>query len=135
MRVWRDSLRMQRRAGHNVEVPLSQLPTNDWQRISPAVLVPAEAFRVTRGQLRYHFTPSAAGGQHKRGFCAECGSLPTGGENTERPTDVVGVTAGSLDDPSLFQPQMDIFVSDAQTWDQMDPTIPKFEQYPPSAKE
>ena len=102
---------------------------------SPAVLVPAEAFRVTRGQLRYHFTPSAAGGQHKRGFCAECGSLLTGGENTERPTDVVGVTAGSLDDPSLFQPQMDIFVSDVQPWDQMDPAIPKFEQYPPAAKE
>ena len=71
---------------------------------SPAVLVPAEAFRVTRGQMRYHFTPSAAGGQHKRGFCAECGSLLTGGDNTERPTDIVGVTAGSLDDPSWFQP-------------------------------
>jgi len=54
---------------------------------SQAVLVPAEAFRVTRGQ--FHFTTSAAGGQHKRGFCAECGSLLTGGENTERPTDVV----------------------------------------------
>ena len=65
-----------------------------------------------RGQLRYHFTPSAAGGQHKRGFCAECGSLLTGGENTERPTGVVGVTAGSLDDPSWFQPQMDIFMFD-----------------------
>src|SRR4029450_1323387 len=33
MRVWRDSLRMQRRADHDVQVPLSQLPTNDWQRI------------------------------------------------------------------------------------------------------
>jgi len=33
MRVWRDSLRMQRRAGHDVEVPLLQLPTNDWQWI------------------------------------------------------------------------------------------------------
>ena len=126
---------MQCRAGHDVEVPLSQLPTNDWQRISPAVLVPAEAFRVTRGQLRYHFTPSADGGQHKRGFCAQCGSLFIGGENTERPTDVVGVTAASLDDSSWFQPKMDIFVSDAQPWDQMDPAIPKFEQYPPSVKD
>jgi len=85
-----------------------------------------------RGQLRYHFTPSAAGGQHKRGFYAECGSLLTGGENTERPTGAVGVTAGSLDNPSWFQPQMDIFIADAQ---QMDPAMPKFEQYPPSAKE
>jgi hypothetical protein len=102
---------------------------------SPAVLVPAETFRVMRGQLRYHFTPSAAGGQHKRGFCAECGSLLTGGENTDRLTGVVGVTAGSLDDPSWFQPQMDIFMSDAQPWDQIDPAMQQFEQYPPSAKE
>jgi len=40
------------------------------------------------------------------------------------------VLASSLDDPSLFKPQMDIFVSDAQPWDQMDPSIPKFKQYP-----
>jgi hypothetical protein len=30
------------------------------------LLVPASAFRLTKGQLRYHFTPSAAGGIHKR---------------------------------------------------------------------
>ena len=47
----------------------------------------------------------------------------------------MGVLAGSLDDPSWFQSQMDIFVSDAQPWDQIDPAMPKFEQYPPSAKE
>jgi len=43
----------------------------------------------------------------------------------------VGILAGSLDDPSWFQPQMDIFVSDAQPWDEMNSKIPKFEQYPP----
>ena len=43
------------------------------------LLVPASAFRLTKGQLRYHFTPSAAGGKHKRGFCAECGSRITAG--------------------------------------------------------
>jgi len=47
---------------------------------APAVLVPAEAFRLTRGQLRYHFTPSIARGKHKRGFCPECGSRVTGAE-------------------------------------------------------
>ena len=98
---------------------------------SPAVLVPAEEFRVTRGELRYYFTESSAGGRHRRGFCAQCGSLVTGGENSERPTGVVGVTAGTLDDPGLFQPQMDIFVSDAQPWDFMNPELPKFAEYPP----
>ena len=98
------------------------------------LLVPASAFRLTKGQLRYHFTPSAAGGKHKRGFCAECGSRITGGQSDERPTGFVGVTAGSLDDPSGFRPQMDFFVSDAQPWDLMDPTIPKYELYPPPPK-
>jgi len=43
----------------------------------------------------------------------------------------VGILAGTLDDSSWFQPQMDFFISDAQPWDQMDPSIAKFEQYPP----
>jgi hypothetical protein len=97
-----------------------------------AVLVPAAAFRLTRGELRYHFTPSLAGGKHKRGFCAQCGSRITGGENPDEPEDFIGVLAGSMDDPSWFRPQMDIFVSDVQPWDQMDPAIPKFQQYPPT---
>jgi hypothetical protein len=97
-----------------------------------AVLVPAEAFRLTRGEPRYHFTPGLAGGKHKRGFCAQCGSRLTGAEKPDEPRDFIGVLAGSLDDPSWFRPQMDIFVSDAQPWDQMDPAIPKFQQYPPT---
>src|SRR5882724_8215513 len=96
-----------------------------------AVLVPAESFRLMRGQLRYYFTSSIRRGKHKRGFCPECGSRITGAEFEAGESPFVGVLAASLDDPSWFQPQMDIFVSDAQTWDQMDPAIPKFEQYPP----
>ncbi|MFO1498676.1 MAG: GFA family protein [Verrucomicrobiota bacterium] len=99
------------------------------------LLVAAAAFRLTKGQLRYHFTPSAAGGRHKRGFCADCGSRLTGAESDLRATGFVGVTVGSLDDPSWFRPQMDLFVADAQPWDQMDPAIPKYPLYPPSPKE
>jgi len=40
---------------------------------------------------------------------------------------------GCLDDPNWFRPQMDIFTSEAQPWDQMDPAIPKYEKYPPMA--
>jgi hypothetical protein len=98
---------------------------------APAVLVPAEAFRLTRGHVHYHFTPSLARGKHKRGFCPKCGSRITGAEFEGEESQFVGILAGTLDDPSWFQPQMDIFVLDAQPWDQMDPAIPKFEQYPP----
>ena len=98
---------------------------------APGLLVPRESFRFTQGTLRYHFTPSIRRGKHKRGFCPECGSRVTGGEFEGAESPFIGVLAGSLDDPSWFQPQMDIFVSDAQPWDQMDSSIPKFEQYPP----
>jgi hypothetical protein len=98
-----------------------------------ALLLPAKAFRLTKGELSYHFTPSLSGGKHKRGFCAHCGSRITGAERQDESSRVVGILAGSLDDPSWFRPQIDIFTSDAQPWDQMDPTIPKHEKYPPMA--
>jgi hypothetical protein len=97
----------------------------------PALLVNASAFRLTKGNLRYYFTSSAAMGKHKRGFCAECGSRLTGGESDAHPTGFVGVTAGSLDDPSWFRSEMDLFVRDAQPWDEMDPALPKYQAYPP----
>ena len=108
----------------------------DCQRVTgggyvAGLLVPASAFRFTKGQLRYHFTPSLAGGNHKRGFCAECGSRITGGESDEQPRSFVGVTAGSLDDPSWFKPTIDFFTCDAQPWDSMDASLPKYEHYPP----
>jgi hypothetical protein len=54
-------------------------------------------------------------------------------EKQDESSRFIGVLAGSLDDPSWFRPQMDIFTSDAQPWDQMDPAIPKHEKYPPMA--
>jgi hypothetical protein len=111
----------------------------DCQRVTgggflAGLLVPASAFRLTNGQLGYHFTPRLAGGRHKRGFCTACGSRVTGGESAEVSSKFIGVTAGTLDDPSWFRPQMDLFVSDVQPWDQMDPAIPKYEHYPPQPK-
>ena len=96
---------------------------SDCQRVTGSafvagLLVPKSAFRLTKGQLRYHFTPSLAGGQHKRGYCEQCGSRITGGENDQHPRDFIGITSGSLDDPSWFRPQMDLFVCDALPWDQ-----------------
>src|SRR5437867_11920577 len=98
----------------------------------PVVLLKAEALRLTRGTLRHHFTRSERMGRHKRGFCGDCGSRITGGQ-AEAPTPWIGVTASSLDDPSWFRPQYDIFVSHAQPWDVMDPERPKHLQYPPES--
>ena len=96
-----------------------------------AVIFPAEAFRFVRGTPRYHDSEASSGGQHRRGYCADCGSRLTGGQNPGGDSGIVGVTAGSLDDPTLFRPQMDIFAAHAQPWARMDPELPKFEQMPP----
>lgn len=97
------------------------------------VLVSANSFRITQGMPRYHFTASEALGQHKHGFCAECGSRLTGGENAQGTSGVVAISATSLDDPSWFRPRMEIWTSDAQPWDVMDPNVPIFEQLPPAS--
>ena len=65
----------------------------------------------------------------RRGFCAKCGSRLTGAENPDY--GIIGITASSLDDPSWFQPTMDIFVGDAQQWDLMEPDLPKHQEYMP----
>jgi hypothetical protein len=35
-----------------------------------------------------------------------------------------------MDDQAGFDPQMDVWVSDAQPWVQMNPALPKFDFYP-----
>ncbi len=106
----------------------------DCQQISggpyaPAVIFPIKVFKVIKGVIQHYGTPSLGGGHNLRGFCAQCGSRLTGAENPER--GIIGVVASSLDDPGIFKPQMDIFVSDAQHWDLMDPNLPKHQQYMP----
>jgi hypothetical protein len=98
---------------------------------TPNVLVPADKFRLTKGEMRYYATDKINGGKHRRGFCAECGSRLTGAETEGQESRWVGVSAASLDDPGLFKPTMDIFTSHAQSWDVMDPALPKHPEYPP----
>jgi hypothetical protein len=68
--------------------------------------------------------------QTHRGFCSECGS-PIQGKPDAVPH-IVAIRTASLDDPSWFNLQMDVWTSDAHPWDQMNPTLPKFEKYPSS---
>ena len=96
----------------------------------PVVLVRTKTFKLTQGALRYHFTETIKGEPHRRGFCGDCGARLTGAE-TRLPSRWIGLTASSLDDPSAFRPEYDIFTSHAQPWDLMDPKRPKHEQYPP----
>jgi hypothetical protein len=94
-----------------------------------AMRVPAAGFRITEGAPRFFVSLSDAGNHVTRAFCPECGS-PLFIRVSSRP-DIVGLRVGSLDDPSAFRPEADIFVKSAQPWDHMNPDLPKYETYPP----
>jgi len=94
-----------------------------------AMRVPAAGFRVTKGQPRLYVSSSDAGNRVTRAFCPECG-CPLFIRVSARP-EIVGLRVGSLDDPSGFRPEADIFVKSAQPWDHMNPDLPKHLTYPP----
>ncbi len=94
-----------------------------------AMRVPAAGFRVTRGMPKRYLTRSDSGNEVSRVFCGDCGSALYVQVST-RP-DLVGLRVGTLDDPSGFRAEADIFVKSAQPWDHMNPALPKYATYPP----
>src|SRR5215472_7608697 len=70
-----------------------------------------------------------AGKAIERGFCPNCGSQVT--VKLERLPDILGLQAGSLEDPSIYRPAMDVFTASAQPWDHMDPSVQKHTHAPP----
>jgi hypothetical protein len=80
------------------------------------------------GEIRQFRSRSFRGGESVRNFCPTCGGLVFGG--------VAGVDtshtiyAGSLDDPSGFQPQMAIFDRDRPDWVPRPPGLTVYETMP-----
>ncbi|MGY4516263.1 GFA family protein [Lysobacter sp. HA18] len=95
---------------------------------APVMFFARDALRVS-GEVTYYAIKGGSGHSIARGFCANCGAQILGD------ADVVGtllsIRAGTLDDPSLYRPKADVFVSQAAAWDAMDPQLPKFDRWPP----
>jgi hypothetical protein len=87
------------------------------------IIVPAERVRLS-GELRYHAAMSERHTRVERGFCPNCGS-PVAGKLEARP-DVLLIQAASLDDPSSFRPQANLWTRNAAPWERLDPSIPAF---------
>jgi hypothetical protein len=73
---------------------------------------------------------SAGGVEKRHGFCPTCGSpvfltFPANPGHT-------AVLAGSLDDPSRFQPGFVTWGSTGPAWDRLDPTLTVFDKMPPA---
>jgi hypothetical protein len=80
------------------------------------------------GATRQFRCPSARGTESVRNFCSACGSLVFGGDpgHDEWHT----VYAGSLDDPSLFRPQIAIFTRGRPAWALVPEGLTMFEALP-----
>ena len=89
---------------------------------------PADAVRLT-GPPRYYEVTADSGNRVRRGFCPTCGasvlSLSSG------MPEMTSVPAGSLDDPSVFEPGFVVYTSRGHAWDRVDPALPSFPQMPP----
>jgi len=83
---------------------------------APFVIVPKAAVKVT-GEPRFYRTVGDSGGAVDRGFCPTCGAAVIA--RLERLPDIVGISAASLDDPSVYEPSLDIFTASAQPWHAM----------------
>ena len=92
-----------------------------------AMLVAVDAVTI-KGDVKYHHVTADSGSIVSRGFCPTCGS-----RLFSKPPipELMGIMAGSLDEPSEFQPGMDIYTASAQPWDYMNPDLPKLDKLPP----
>lgn len=70
-----------------------------------------------------------SGADALRHFCPTCGS-PIAGTGSRAPT-MIGIMAGSLDDPSVYQPQIVVFASPDREWDLIAADLPRFPGMPP----
>jgi hypothetical protein len=93
----------------------------------PALFIPFNALKIT-GTYKEYASISDRGNTVNRGFCPECGTMLFGRNSAT--DEIRPVNAATLDDPSIYQPHMNFWVSDAQPWDFMDPDLPRFEKNP-----
>ncbi len=94
----------------------------------PGVGVKTENFTLESGEPAWYERAGDSGNVIARAFCPKCGS-PVFLQGKERPHFRV-LYAGSLDDPSVFQPAQNIFMKSAQHWAWPDKDMPGHDAMP-----
>ena len=93
----------------------------------PFMGFPSTAVRFTGKTLQYR-SKALRGGQAVRNFCAVCGGLVFGGEVGKDTSHTI--YAGSLDEPSRFDPKIAIFARDRPAWAMLPPGVTAFDTVP-----
>ena len=88
-----------------------------------------EAQANITGELTEYTIKGASGQDITRGFCPTCGT-PIYSRSAAIP-ELVILKAGTLDDPSYYQPQMVIYTKSGQSWDAMPDDLMAFDEMPP----
>ncbi|MES2255462.1 MAG: GFA family protein [Pseudomonadota bacterium] len=65
----------------------------------------------------------------ERGFCQRCGSTVF---SRRISAGIMGLTAGTLDKPSLFEPDMHFWTSSKQPWLKVADDLPQYTEGPPA---
>ena len=117
------------------EEPIVQLICHcrDCQRASGSafaaiMMLAADKFRFLDEGPTYHEVIGGSGRKIGRGFCAKCGS-PLTLHWPEVPA-IRMIQVGSLDDPSCFEPQTELWLSRGCSWHPLSPNTVKFEGRP-----
>jgi len=124
-----DPLRNGGRAHLHPALPLSRLPTPERCRARPRRPRPQRWIPHPPGNPKAICHKGRQRQRHRPGFCGDCGT-PLYVQVATRP-DIVGLRVCTLDDPSWFRPDADIFMRSAQPWDHEQPDVPKHDTYPP----
>ena len=95
---------------------------------SSSMVFPVDEFRLLSGNTKHFEKQVESGNIFTHGFCEKCGS-PLYGFSSGHPG-YIGVRAITLDDPSWFKAEMNVWSCEAQPWTCMDPNIPKLEKSP-----
>ncbi|HJQ60609.1 MAG TPA: GFA family protein [Vineibacter sp.] len=93
-----------------------------------ALILLAADVTITKGVAKAYWTTSAKGNRIARMFCETCGT-PLFAKSEKRP-EYLPVKVGSLDDPSRFRVQANIWMSSAQPWHGVDAAVPAFPRDP-----
>ena len=93
----------------------------------PVMYVPKTAMAIS-GQVKFYDVKAESGNVVSRGFCTDCG-CPVFIE-AELVPDLMGIWAASLDDPSRFSPQVEVWTSSAQAWTALHPELDKYDHAP-----
>ena len=96
---------------------------------SAVMAVPQPAVKIT-GETKSFDVVGESKHTLTRNFCPVCGSLIFA--NTSGMQGIVLLSAGTLDDPSTYKPQVAIFTRSRPAWATVAGGLPEFEAAPPA---